>query len=81
VSTFVQRVTGYSDEEYRNWLQQTERIIPMGRASTGEDCARVIVFVASNLCAVTTGAVIPVDGALQFVGGASNSDVLKSQVK
>ncbi|PZC74245.1 3-oxoacyl-[acyl-carrier-protein] reductase FabG [Helicoverpa armigera] len=81
VSTFVQRLTGYSDEEYRAWLKTAEGTIPMGTATTGDDCAQMIVQLASNEASrVVTGAVVPVDGALQFAG-SGNSEILKDQVK
>jgi len=36
--------------------------VPTGRASTPEDCANAALFLASELSANTTGAIIPVDG-------------------
>jgi NAD(P)-dependent dehydrogenase (short-subunit alcohol dehydrogenase family) len=36
--------------------------VPTGRASTPEDCANAALFLASNLSANITGAIIPVDG-------------------
>jgi NAD(P)-dependent dehydrogenase (short-subunit alcohol dehydrogenase family) len=36
--------------------------VPTGRASTPEDCAKAALFLACDLSANTTGAVIPVDG-------------------
>lgn len=36
--------------------------VPTGRASTPEDCANAALFLASDLSANITGAVIPVDG-------------------
>ncbi|XP_026732301.1 uncharacterized protein LOC113497116 [Trichoplusia ni] len=81
VSTFVQRLTGYTDEEYRAWLKVAESTIPMGTATTGEDCAHMIVQLASDdVSRVVTGAVVPVDGALQFAG-SGNSEILKEQIK
>ena len=38
------------------------RSFPTGRASTPEDCANAALFLASDLSANTTGAIIPVDG-------------------
>ncbi|KAJ8721152.1 hypothetical protein PYW07_001927 [Mythimna separata] len=81
ISTFVQRLTGYSDEEYRAWLKTAEGTIPWGSATTGEDCANLIAHLASDeLSRVVTGAIIPVDGALQFAG-SGNSEILKEQIK
>jgi NAD(P)-dependent dehydrogenase (short-subunit alcohol dehydrogenase family) len=36
--------------------------VPTGRASTPEDCANAALFLASDLSANTTGAIVPVDG-------------------
>jgi NAD(P)-dependent dehydrogenase (short-subunit alcohol dehydrogenase family) len=36
--------------------------LPTGRASTPEDCANAALFLASELSANTTGAIVPVDG-------------------
>lgn len=36
--------------------------VPTGRASTPEDCANAVLFLASDLSANTTGAIVPVDG-------------------
>ncbi|CAH1646397.1 unnamed protein product [Spodoptera littoralis] len=81
VSTFVQRLTGYSDEEYRAWLKTAEATIPMGTATTGDDCAYMIAHLACDkLSRVVSGAVVPVDGALQFAG-SGNSEILKEQIK
>lgn len=77
----MQRLTGYTDEEYRAWLKTAEGTIPMGHATTGEDCANLIAYLASDeLSRVVTGAIIPVDGALQFAG-SGNSEILKEQIK
>lgn len=81
MSTFVQRLTGYSDEEYRAWLKTAEATIPMGTATTGDDCAYMIAHLACDkLSRVVSGAVVPVDGALQFAG-SGNSEILKEQIK
>ncbi|KAJ0175882.1 hypothetical protein K1T71_009041 [Dendrolimus kikuchii] len=80
VSTFVQRLTGYTDDEYQAWLKTAEATIPMKKACTGEDCANMIVFLASDKCPLVSGTTVPVDGALQFAG-SGNSEILKEQVK
>lgn len=36
--------------------------VPTGRASTPEDCAKAVLFLASDLSSNTTGAIVPVDG-------------------
>ncbi|MHB8464721.1 MAG: SDR family NAD(P)-dependent oxidoreductase [Acidimicrobiales bacterium] len=35
---------------------------PNGRASTPEDCAKAVLFLASDLSSNTTGAIVPIDG-------------------
>jgi NAD(P)-dependent dehydrogenase (short-subunit alcohol dehydrogenase family) len=47
-----------SQEEIDLWGS----FVPTGRASTPEDCANAALFLASDLSANVTGAVIPVDG-------------------
>jgi NAD(P)-dependent dehydrogenase (short-subunit alcohol dehydrogenase family) len=47
-----------TDEEIELWGS----FVPTGRASTPEDCANAALFLASDLSANTTGAIIPVDG-------------------
>ena len=47
-----------SQEEIALWGS----FVPTGRASTPEDCANAALFLASDLSANTTGAIIPVDG-------------------
>lgn len=47
-----------SDEEVQLWGSY----VPTGRASTAEDCANAALFLASELSANTTGAIVPVDG-------------------
>jgi NAD(P)-dependent dehydrogenase (short-subunit alcohol dehydrogenase family) len=50
--------TPRSEDEVRIWGS----FVPTGRASTPEDCANAALFLASDLSANTTGAIIPVDG-------------------
>ena len=50
--------TPRSQEEIALWGS----FVPTGRASTPEDCANAALFLASDLSANTTGAIIPVDG-------------------
>ena len=47
-----------TEEEIELWGS----FVPTGRASTPQDCANAALFLASELSANTTGAVIPVDG-------------------
>jgi NAD(P)-dependent dehydrogenase (short-subunit alcohol dehydrogenase family) len=50
--------TERSAEEVELWGS----FVPTGRASTPEDCAKSVLFLASDLSSNTTGAVVPVDG-------------------
>jgi NAD(P)-dependent dehydrogenase (short-subunit alcohol dehydrogenase family) len=47
-----------NQEEIELW----DSFVPTGRASTPEDCANAALFLASDLSANTTGAIVPVDG-------------------
>jgi NAD(P)-dependent dehydrogenase (short-subunit alcohol dehydrogenase family) len=47
-----------------NFLSDLEQTIPMHRLGTAEDVAGIALFLASDLSAYTTGAVIPADGGL-----------------
>jgi NAD(P)-dependent dehydrogenase (short-subunit alcohol dehydrogenase family) len=48
----------HTQEEIELWGS----FVPTGRASTPEDCANAALFLASDLSANTTGAILPVDG-------------------
>jgi NAD(P)-dependent dehydrogenase (short-subunit alcohol dehydrogenase family) len=50
--------TERSAEEVELWGS----FVPTGRASTPEDCAKAVLFLASDLSSNTTGAIVPVDG-------------------
>jgi NAD(P)-dependent dehydrogenase (short-subunit alcohol dehydrogenase family) len=50
--------TPRTQEEIELWGS----FVPTGRASTPEDCANAALFLASDLSANTTGAIVPVDG-------------------
>ena len=47
-----------------NFLSDLEQTIPMHRLGTAEDVAGIALFLASDLSAYTTGAVVPADGGL-----------------
>jgi NAD(P)-dependent dehydrogenase (short-subunit alcohol dehydrogenase family) len=62
-------VTNFSRSEDEKFKPHTEEelalygsFVPTGRASTPEDCAQAALFLASDMSANTTGAVVPVDG-------------------
>jgi NAD(P)-dependent dehydrogenase (short-subunit alcohol dehydrogenase family) len=53
-----------ADEMPVNFLPDLEETIPMHRLGTAEDVAGIALFLASDLSAYTTGAVVPADGGL-----------------
>ena len=46
-----------------------EMTIPLGRLAEPQDVAKVVLFLASDLAAFVTGAVLPVDGGLSVLQG------------
>jgi 3-oxoacyl-[acyl-carrier protein] reductase len=53
-----------ADEMPVNFLPDLEETIPMHRLGTAEDVAGIALFLASDLSAYTTGAIVPADGGL-----------------
>lgn len=47
-----------------------EKACPLGRTGVAEDMAGVAIYLASKAAAYVNGAVIPVDGGIQLVGGS-----------
>ena len=47
--------------------QRIEAAIPLRRAAVPDDIANAILFLASDLSSVISGAVIPIDGAISVV--------------
>ncbi|MGH6894451.1 MAG: SDR family oxidoreductase [Dongiaceae bacterium] len=45
-------------------LEDGQSRVPLGRYADPEDIARVALFLASDLAAYVTGAIIPMDGGL-----------------
>lgn len=60
----TQRFRREADSLPVNFLPDLEEEIPLHRLGTAEDVAGVALFLASDLSAYTTGAVIPADGGL-----------------
>lgn len=53
-------------EENERYRARSLAAIPMGRFATPAEVAPAVVFLASELCSYTTGAVIPVDGGMSM---------------
>ncbi|KAL0849723.1 hypothetical protein ABMA28_011681 [Loxostege sticticalis] len=66
VSKFVQRLTDYTEEQYKEWLEEARRSVPLGQVCTGEDVAKMVVHLASDDSALVTGTIVQVDGGLQY---------------
>ncbi|NLY38043.1 MAG: SDR family oxidoreductase [Firmicutes bacterium] len=61
---FDKLVAGMTDEEREAFFAGMAKICPLQRVGTPEDCAGAALFLASDLSAYVTGAVIPVTGGL-----------------
>lgn len=46
--------------------EQMQRLIPLGRFGAAEDVAHAVAFLASDVAAYITGAVLPIDGGLSM---------------
>ncbi|CAB3235352.1 unnamed protein product [Arctia plantaginis] len=66
VSNATKTLMKISEEEYQTWLNDTVTVVPMGEACLGLDIARMIVHLASDNSRLVTGAIVQVDGGLQF---------------
>lgn len=65
MSEFVKRVTGFSQEQYLEFLKTFSKKIPMGEPCVGDDIARMVVHIASDHSRLVTGTVV-VDGGYRF---------------
>ncbi|KAH9640025.1 hypothetical protein HF086_008120 [Spodoptera exigua] len=74
VSEFVNRITGFTEEQYKNWLTKFSKNIPMGEPCVGDDIAHMVVHIASDHSRLVTGTTVNVDGAYRFVGVTSLFD-------
>jgi len=46
------------------WVERLKRNIPLGRLGLAEDVAAIALFLASDLSAYMSGAILPADGGL-----------------
>ncbi|CAH0702141.1 unnamed protein product [Spodoptera exigua] len=77
VSEFVKRVTGFTQEQYVEFLKTFSKKIPMGEPCVGDDIARMVVHIASDHSRLVTGTVVEVDGAYRFSGPTPQSALNK----
>ncbi|PZC74248.1 hypothetical protein B5X24_HaOG208143 [Helicoverpa armigera] len=66
VSDFIKRITDQTEEQYREWLGQYSKNIPMGEPCLGDDIAKMVVHIASEHSRLVTGTIVEVDGGLRF---------------
>uniref|UniRef100_A0A2A4JZW8 Ketoreductase domain-containing protein n=1 Tax=Heliothis virescens TaxID=7102 RepID=A0A2A4JZW8_HELVI len=66
VSNFMTRMTNQSEEQYREWLAQVSKNVPMGEPCLGDDIAKMVAHLASDHSRLVTGAIVEVDGGLRF---------------
>jgi 2-hydroxycyclohexanecarboxyl-CoA dehydrogenase len=72
-------VTESIQVNYAKWLPPEQQAlwpnwVPVGRMGVGDDQARVLLFLASDLSAFVTGHTIPTDGGTGAAGGWFKSD-------
>ncbi|XP_066925091.1 3-oxoacyl-[acyl-carrier-protein] reductase FabG-like [Clytia hemisphaerica] len=59
---------GLSDDQVEKFLEEANKIYPLGRVGEVEDIASTIAFLASDSASFITGASIPVDGGYCLAG-------------
>ena len=64
VMRFRKAVRDIAWEAVDTVLEDGQSRVPLGRYADPEDIARVALFLASDLAAYVTGAIIPMDGGL-----------------
>lgn len=62
INTKIQLRAGLKTDDYDKAMEHNNRLHPMGRVGTVEECASVIAFLASDDASFMTGALLPVDG-------------------
>ena len=60
---------GATEEEYQAWLRMRDERVPLGRAGTGWDIAKAVLFLASDDAEFITGTQLIVDGGLSCLWG------------
>lgn len=62
IVTNIHRRAGYSEEQYKQFLEQCKKTHAMGRPGISEEVANTIAFLASDNASFITGELIHVDG-------------------
>ncbi|XP_063791163.1 3-oxoacyl-[acyl-carrier-protein] reductase FabG-like [Pseudophryne corroboree] len=62
IITDIHRRAGLNEEQYAQYLKNTQNTHALGRPGTVDEVARMIAFLASDAASYITGVTIPVDG-------------------
>jgi NAD(P)-dependent dehydrogenase (short-subunit alcohol dehydrogenase family) len=61
--------TDGTEKARKAFFEEMGKAVPLGRVGTGEDIAKAVLFLASDLSSYVTGAIIPVAGGLPIMVG------------
>eukprot|EP00096_Caligus_rogercresseyi_P007189 TRINITY_DN2493_c0_g1_i1.p1 TRINITY_DN2493_c0_g1~~TRINITY_DN2493_c0_g1_i1.p1 ORF type:complete len:259 (-),score=49.82 TRINITY_DN2493_c0_g1_i1:95-871(-) len=62
VFTEIHKRAGYTDEEYKQFLEKSKSTHALGRHGSPEEVAKGIAFLASSDSSFSTGVLLPIDG-------------------
>mmetsp|Transcript_48615 Transcript_48615/g.114797 ORF Transcript_48615/g.114797 Transcript_48615/m.114797 type:complete len:139 (+) Transcript_48615:85-501(+) len=72
VATNIHKRAGMSEAAVEKYIEDNKAVHPLGRAGTPEDCAELIVFLASEGASWMTGECITLDGGRSLLAPVSN---------